>query len=64
MTINNLHETSPIIKLAAQYILISESAPKTVGSMLQNMQTTLVNRNIRNIKFIIKLIKLTELTDP
>ena len=61
IVLNNIDEDSFIIKSMAYHILLILAAPNSIEELLNNMQTTLINRNINHMKMIISIIKYCSL---
>ena len=61
VVLSNVDEDSFIIKCMCYGLLLTESAPNSITSLLTNLQTTLINNNPRNLKLITTIIRYCKL---
>ena len=62
LVLNNIDENSFIIKSMTYNLMLVLAAPNSIKELVNNLQSTLINRNANHLKMIITILKYCQLT--
>ena len=57
LVLNNIDENSFIIKSMTYNLMLVLAAPNSIKELMNNLQSTLINRNSNHLKMIITILK-------